>query len=123
MREKTDYYKNIDTCPSYNPDERFDPYPGQPFFKDVENPKANSYHPNLYIYNPPTPYVHSDNRRDGDGSVKASTGTFRHWINNGDVSVGDESIEIRNIKGTVVMANIPIASDCNRECLSDVFDE
>ena len=121
LREETDYYGNIDTCPSYNPDERSDSYPGQPFFDDVENTKTNSYPPNPYIYNPPVPYVHSDNRRVGE-ATKASTGTCRHWINNGDGYVCDENIEIRTAAGKVVKANLPLPCNPQRDgCDLDDF--
>ena len=105
LRGKTDYYKKYygDTCPSYNPDDESDPYPGQPFVEEEEQPivdnylppSTNSYHQNAYIYNPPQSYSYPHNRRQGE-EVKAAANNCRKWTNNGDVAVCDENIEIRN---------------------------
>ena len=105
LRGKTDYYKKYygDTCPSYNPNDESDPYPGQPFFEEEEQPKTdsylppstNSYHQDAYIYNPPQSYSYPHNRRQGE-EVQAATNNCRKWTNNGNSVVCDENIEIRN---------------------------
>ena len=53
MREETNYYRNSDLCPHYYPGDENDPYPGQPFFEDVEKPKTYHYSHNLHAYNAP----------------------------------------------------------------------
>ena len=68
LRKQADYFEKYfgDTCPSYNPDDKSDSYPGQPFIEDTEKSKPKNYHQNTYIYNPPNPYVPSGNRRKDD---------------------------------------------------------
>ena len=46
-----------------------------------------------------------------------SSPTCRHWTENGDVRVCDESMEMRLEAGKVVQAKVPLACDPqNRDC-------
>ena len=103
LREQADYFEKYfgDTCPSYNPDAKSDPYPGQPFLEDLKQPKPNIYHQNAYIYNLPRPYIHSDNRRVGEDLKAAAclkkARNCRKWTQNGDGVVCDQHIECKGI--------------------------
>ena len=102
LRGQADYFEKYfgDTCPSYNPDAKNDPYPGQPFLKDLEQPKPKIYHQNNYIYNPPRPYIHSGNRRAGE-LLKAAAclraKNCRKKKNSGNVVVCDENIKCKGL--------------------------
>ena len=109
MREETDYYRNTETCPHYYPGDENDPYPGQPFFENVKQPKTNHYSHNLDTYsspidtyNPPHPIyiqpypnIHSNNRRQGE-QIKAANKNCRRMTNKGNEARCDGNIEIRN---------------------------
>ena len=134
----TDYYGQLhgNTCPFYNPNVKSDPYPGQPFFDDEEQPKANSYLPpksniyneNKYICNPLHTYSQSYNRRQETILIKESAKgqVCRLWTNMGNKVVCDGNIEYREGTYTEIVAtHAPIANnnDLSGRGDDDDFDE
>ena len=112
MREETNYYKNIETCPHYYPGDENDPYPGQPKTNHYSqnhpphpishhsyNPPQpiihHSYNPPHPIYIQPYPNIHSNNRRQGE-QIKAANKNCRRMTNKGNEARCDGNIEIRN---------------------------
>ena len=119
----TDYYRQLhgNTCPSYNPNVESDPYPGQPFFEDEEQPKADNYLPpktssyneNKYIYNPLHTYIPSDNRRQEKIFIKQKGQHCRLWKNMGNKVTCDGSIEYREGTYTEILATYPPIANNN----------
>ena len=123
----------MDTCPSYNPDDKSDPYPGQPFLEDVEQPKTKSYDQNTYIYNPPHPYIHSDNRRQSPaGETLELTAsavpmglTCRVHTKNADVAQCDENYQAKGVPEEEISETDVPSIACNKvtdNCDDSEFD-
>ena len=77
MREETDYYRNTDRCPHYYPGDESDPYPGQPFFENVEQHKTNHY-------------------SQYQEQTKAANTNCRRMTNKGNERRCDGNFEVRN---------------------------
>ena len=119
MRNKTNYYDALDTCPTYSPNSPDDPYPGQPI-QDLQLKYPNNGH--TYPYHS---VVQHANRRQEDNTIPVesfkSTETVCRLYQREDESKDakvrcDKNIEMRDAPYTMAKA-VPVEAldPCDRD--------